>query len=86
MEHYKNSENQSIKDSTSTVTLKSNAFFKLMGCQKSDKRVKIEQFMDFYLTESINTETDERFRNSILEEWEINESEIDNYISESFLA
>jgi hypothetical protein len=80
-DYFKNSENQSIKDGTTTATIKSHAFFKLMGCQKSDRRVKKEQFMDFYLTQSINTDTDERFRNSILDEWEVTESEINSYIS-----
>lgn len=55
-----------------------------MGCQKSDRRVKIEQFMDFYITKSIDTDTDETFRDYMLEEWDVTEVEINSYLSQNY--
>jgi hypothetical protein len=46
---------------------KINAFFKAMGCLKTKRIVRIEQFENYYLTKSLEKDyLDQHFKNNIL--------------------
>lgn len=59
--------------------MKCSAILKSFGAQK--QIISRVQFTDHYLTKSLGTEQDNKFKKDLLVEWLISDSEADNYMT-----
>ena len=72
---YQNSELPDIVDGSTTPAVRSFIFFKALG--QTDRRVvKLDMLVDFYLTKSLQVDTDEKFKKDVLAEWNLTEAEV----------
>jgi hypothetical protein len=70
-----------ILDGSVTYQEKTNFFFKSLNFSKASKNVKIDLFIDFYVTKSLVIDSDRDFRDEILKEYNLNDNELSDYMS-----
>jgi hypothetical protein len=81
---YQNSDLPDILDGSNTPKSKANSFFIAVGCSNNidkERLVKVEQLIEFYITQSLATESDREFKTQILIEYNLSNKEMDEYIS-----
>lgn len=81
---YQNSDLPDVLDGTHSPKSKANSFFVAVGCidkSNQDRQVRVEQFIDFYITQSLATDSDREFKSQILIEYNLSNKQMDEYIA-----
>ena len=72
---YQNSELPDIANGSTTPAVRTYIFFKALG-QQERKVVKLDMLVDFYLTKSLQVDSDEKFKKDVLAEWNLTDEEV----------
>jgi hypothetical protein len=81
---YQNSDLPDVVDGTHSPKSKANSFFIAVGCMNKadqERQVRVEQFIDFYITQSLATDSDREFKSQILIEYNLSNKQMDEYIA-----
>jgi len=80
---YANSELPDIVNGSTTPAARAFIFFKALG-QQDKRMVKLDMLVDFYLTKSLQEESDLKFKKDVLVEWNLTEAEVDAFIQQKY--